>query len=71
MSMWKTPLLAALGGFVLSAGVLAVTLGAILPTKGMVSAMISLESPYVKDRNLILYRLEQIDKKLNQLLERD
>ena len=59
----------ALIGALLSFAVLFVTVAATFPTGSAVSKMISLESPYVRDRSLILYRLEQIEKKLDKLLE--
>ncbi len=62
-------LLATLIGSMLSLLVLAATMGATFPTKGAVSKMISLESPYVKEQSLILYRLERIEEKLDLLLE--
>jgi len=48
--------------------VLVATLGATFPTKATVSKMIVLESPYAKDQSLILYRLGEIEKKLDLLL---
>ena len=48
--------------------VLVATLGATFPTKGAISKMIALESPYVQDQSLILYRLGEIEKKLDLLL---
>ncbi|KKN58717.1 hypothetical protein LCGC14_0548950 [marine sediment metagenome] len=68
MKDWKGKLLATLVGCVFSLLVLIATLGATLPTKDTVSKMIAQESPYVKDQSLILYRLEQIEKKLDRLL---
>ena len=56
-------------GALISFVVLFVTVAATFPTESAVSKMISLESPYVKDRSLILYRLEQIEKKLDKLIE--
>lgn len=61
-------ILATLIGVVLSLIVLLATLGATFPTKAEVSRMIQIESPYVKDESLILYRLEQIEEKLDRLL---
>jgi len=49
--------------------ILLAVLGATFPTKNAVSNQIKLESPYTKDRSLILYRLEQIEKKLDTLLQ--
>ncbi len=48
--------------------VLAATAGATFPTKEAVSKMIAQESPYVKDQSLVLYRLEQIERKVDLLL---
>lgn len=48
--------------------VLAATVGATFPTKEAVSKMIAQESPYAQDQSLILYRLEQIEKKVDLLL---
>lgn len=69
MKDWGSRLLAMLAGCVISLVVLIATLGATFPTKETVSKMIELESPYVKDQSLILYRLEQIEGKLDRLLE--
>jgi len=64
-------LVATLVGCVVSLLVLLATAGATFPTKNMVSKMIEVESPYVKDQSLILYRLGQIEKKLDDLLQRE
>lgn len=63
--MKLVPIALALGSLL----VLVATMGATFPTRTAVSKQISLESPYVKDQSLILYRLEQIEKKLDRLLE--
>lgn len=62
-----------LGKVIAIASVLAVvaTVGANFPTKDAVSKMIAQESPYVKDQSLILHRLEQIERKVDKLLEAD
>ncbi len=69
MKDWSGKLVSGLVGFVFTLLVLLATMGATFPTKGAVSRMIEVESPYVKDQSLILYRLEQIEKKLDQLLQ--
>ena len=69
MKDWGGRLLATLVGGIISLLVLVSTLGATFPTKEAVSKMIVQESPYVRDQSLILYRLEQIEKKLDKLLE--
>ena len=56
-------------GCLFSLLVILATMGATFPTKEAVSKQISLESPYVKDQSLILYRLEQIENKLDRLLK--
>lgn len=71
MKDWTGRIISVLVGSVLSLLVLLATLGATFPTRVDVSKQISLESPYVKDRSLILYRLEQIEKKLDRLLEQE
>ena len=43
--------------------------GANFPTKEVVSQMIAQESPYVQDRKLILYRLDQIKEQLDEVLD--
>lgn len=70
MKDWSGRLLATLVGCVFSLLVLFATLGATFPTKDAVSKMIAQESPYVRDQSLILYRLERIEKKLDDLLSR-
>lgn len=70
MKDWSGRLLATLVGCLVSLLVLVTTSGAMYPTKSEVSKMISLESPYVKDQSLILYRLEQIEKKQDEILKR-
>ena len=59
----------ALAGGLISLLVLVATIGATFPTKEAVSRMIAQESPYVKDQSLVLYRLEQIEKKVDLLLK--
>lgn len=61
---------ATVAGFAFSLLVLVATMGATYATKDGVSEQIRLESPYVKDRSLILYRLEQIEKKQDEILKR-
>ena len=69
MKDWSGNVVTVLVGSVLSLLVLLCTMGAAFQTEGAVSKQIELESPYTKDRSLILYRLEQIEKKLDQLLQ--
>lgn len=69
MKDWGGRLLATLVGCVFSLLVLIATLGATFPTKEAVSKMIVQEAPYTQDRSLILYRLEQIERKLDKLLQ--
>lgn len=69
MKDWSGRLLATLVGGLISLLVLVATSGAMYPTKSEVSKMISLESPYAKDQSLILYRLEQIEKKQDEILK--
>ncbi len=64
-------ILATLVACLFSLLVVLATVGATFPTKDAVSQQIALESPYTKDRSLILYRLRQIEKKLDQLLTQD
>jgi len=71
MKDWNKPLVMVLGGSTISLLILVATLGATIPTKEIVSRMIAQETPYVQDRSLILYRLKQIEKKLDKLLESD
>lgn len=66
MKLGKT---VALAGGLISLLVLVATMGATFPTKEAVSRMIAQESPYVKDQSLVLYRLEQIEKKVDLLLK--
>lgn len=68
MKDWTGRIIGVLVGGLLSLMVLLATLGATFPTRASVSEMIQKESPYVQDRSLILHRLEQIEKKLDQLL---
>ena len=63
-------ILATLVGCIVSLLVMVATLGA-APSKADISKMIQLEAPYVADRSLILYRLEQIEKKLDLLLTQE
>ena len=69
MKSWGTGLFVTLVGGILSLLILVATLGATFPTKEDVSDMIAVESPYVKDQSLILYRLGRIETKLDKLLE--
>ena len=69
MKDWGGKILATLVGGILSLLVLVSTMGATFPTKEDVSDMIAVESPYVKDQSLILYRLGRIETKLDKLLE--
>ena len=64
-------LIPTLVGVSLSLLIVLATMGATFPTKTAVSRQIELESPYVKDRSLILHRLGKIETKLDQLLDRD
>lgn len=70
MKDWGGRITATLVGFVASLLILVATMGATFTTEGAVSRQVKLESPYVQDRSLILYRLEQIEKKLDDLLSR-
>jgi hypothetical protein len=63
-------LTATLAGCIVSLLVLLATMGATFATPDDVSKQISLESPYVQDRTLVLYRLEQIEKKQDEILRR-
>jgi len=67
---WNGRLLATLIGCIVSLLVLLATMGATFATPEGVSKQIELESPYVKDQSLILYRLEQIEKKQDEILKR-
>lgn len=69
MKDWSGKVVTVLVGSILSLLVLLCTMGTAFQTEGAVSKQIELESPYTKDRSLILYRLEQIEKKLDQLLQ--
>ena len=69
MKDWSGKVVTVLVGSVLSLLVLLCTMGAAFQTEEAVSKQITLESPYTKDRSLILFRLEQIEKKLDQLLQ--
>jgi len=69
MKDWSGKVVTVLVGSVLSLLVLLCTMGAAFQTEEAVSKQIVLESPYTKDRSLILFRLEQIEKKLDQLLQ--
>jgi hypothetical protein len=68
MKDWGGRLLATLVGFVFSLLLLIATIGASSPSRAEVSKMILLESPYVQDQKLLLYRLKQIEGKLDELL---
>ncbi len=70
MKDWGGRLLATLVGCTVSLLVLTATLGATFQTENDVSRQIALESPYVLDQALILYRLEQIEKKQDEILDR-
>jgi hypothetical protein len=69
MKTWTQSVVATLVGCVVSLLVLAATMGAAFQTEDAVSKQIATESPYVKDQSLILYRLEQIEKKVDLLLQ--
>ncbi len=69
MKNWGGKLFCTLAGCLVSLLVLTATMGATFQTETDVSLQIATESPYVKDQSLILYRLEQIEKKLDILLE--
>lgn len=69
MKDWSGKVVTVLVGSVLSLLVLLCTMGAAFQTEEAVSKQIVLESPYTKDRSLILFRLEQIEKKLDRLLQ--
>lgn len=71
MKDWSSRIFTMLGGCILSLLVLVAVTGATIPTRKAVSQMIVTESPYVRDRDLILYRLEQIEKKLDLLLDQE
>jgi hypothetical protein len=58
-------------GGLLSLALLYVTIAASFPSRAAVSQMIEVESPYVQDRNLILHRLDQIEGKIDRLLEQE
>jgi hypothetical protein len=62
-------LVGTLVGALVSALVLLAAMGATFPTKGEVSRRIEKESPYVADRNLILHRLGEIERKVDKLLD--
>ncbi len=64
MKDWSGKLACTLLGCVISL----LALGATAVSKDEVSSQISLESPYVQDRSLLLYRLKQIEIKLDRLL---
>ena len=70
MKDWSGKLVTVLVGSFLSLLVLLSTMGATFQTEEAVSKQIKLESPYVQDRSLILYRLEQIEKKQDEILKR-
>lgn len=61
-------LVASLFGIIVTLVVLLGTMGATFATSEDVSRQIALEAPYVQDRSLILYRLREIEKKLDLLL---
>jgi len=69
MKDWSGKVVTVLVGSILSLLVLLCTMGAAFQTEEAVSKQIKLESPYTKDRSLILFRLEQIEKKLDRLLQ--
>lgn len=71
MKDWGGRLLATLAGCVISLAVLLATMGANAVTEAEVSKQIAVESPYVKDRSLILYRLAQIEKKIDIVINRE
>lgn len=56
-------------GSIISLLVILATMGATFATPEGVSKQIVLESPYVKDRSLILYRLKQIEGKQDEILK--
>jgi len=66
---WSNRLLITLVGCLVSLVVLTATMGTTFQTEADVSLQIATESPYVKDQSLILYRLEQIERKLDLLLK--
>ena len=66
----KDRLISTLIASMISLVVLLAVVGATVPTESAVSKQIKLESPYTGDRSLILYRLEQIEKKLDMLLQK-
>jgi hypothetical protein len=68
--MLKDRIVSTMIGCVVSLLILLASMGAVFTTDGAVSKQIALESPYTKDRSLILYRLEQIEKKLDTLLQK-
>ena len=70
MRDWSGKLVTVLVGSLLSVLVLLCTMGAAFQTEEAVSKQIRLESPYVKDQPLILYRLQQIEEKQDEILKR-
>ena len=70
MKDWSGKLVTVAVGGLISSLVLLSTLGATFQTEEAVSKQILLESPYVQDRSLIIYRLEQIEKKQDEILKR-
>jgi hypothetical protein len=70
MDRIKTTVAVSLGA-IISLVSMAAVLGATFPTKAEVSHKIATESPYVQDRKLILYRLDEIQDSLDTLLERE
>lgn len=69
MKEWSGKIIAVLIGALISLSALVATFAATSVSEADVVKMITLESPYVQDRSLILYRLEQIENKLDRLLE--
>lgn len=70
MDDWKGKLIAVLVGALIAGATLVIPVMASFPTTEEVSKQVRLESPYVKDQSLILYRLEQIEKKQDEILQR-
>lgn len=69
MKDWSISLCIGLVTCLVTLVVLTATLGASFVTEDDVSRQVATESPYVRDRSLILFRLERIEKKLDTLLE--
>lgn len=70
MDDWKGKLIAVLVGALITGATLIIPVMASFPTTEEVSKQVRLESPYVRDQSLILYRLEQIEKKQDEILQR-